>query len=78
MTKGKVEKLMRSGDIVECAACGRLSAFSWRNADESSDIAVVGACSAYEWQCGHCRSVNVDAHAPILAEVYTHQEYAAA
>jgi len=77
------ESLIESGDIVECAACGELSAYSfdlvtarseYRLDANPGEIAHVGAASCWEFECGHCGANNVEVDAPILAEVYTHQE----
>lgn len=77
-----IEALKESGDIVECAGCGELSAYAWqfvadkpsysRLCFEKGEIAHVGACSGSEWECGHCGANNVEADSPLLAEVYTH------
>jgi hypothetical protein len=77
-----VEALKASGDIVECADCGELSAYSWRYVAEKEhyfrlgfekgEIANVGAASCFEWDCGHCGANNVPEDSPLLAEVFTH------
>lgn len=87
MTTEKIEALLESGDLVQCAACGEISSHSWTHVTEKEtyyrldfkpgEIANIGASSCFEWECGHCGANNVDADAPILAEVYTHQELAA-
>ena len=81
-TPEQLAALKEEGDVVECAACGELSAYAWQNVTEKpsyhrmcwerGEIAHVGAASGFEWECGHCGANNVDADAPILAEVYTH------
>jgi hypothetical protein len=86
MKQNRIAKLIASGDIVECAACEELSAYSFDNVTprghyfrgcwDKGEIAHVGACSSFEWECGHCGANNVDADAPILAECYTHTEVA--
>lgn len=81
MTQVDIEALVDIGELVRCAACGELSAFSWDHVTARSesrldanpgDIAHVGATSFHEWECGHCGANNVEIGSPLLAEVYTH------
>lgn len=77
-----IEALQESGDIVECAACGELSAYAWqyvadkpsysRGCYDKGEIAHVGAASGSEFECGHCGAHNVEADSPLLHECYTH------
>lgn len=77
-----IDALVESGDINCCAACSEHSAFSWayvtpkeqhfRLGYEPGDIAHIGACSGFEWECGHCGANNVPEDSPLLAELYTH------
>lgn len=77
-----LEQLIQSGEVRECAACGRYSAYNWEHVTagvdsercQSTHIAHIGTCSGFEWQCGHCGANNVFKDAPILAECYTHEE----
>ena len=79
-----IDALIHSRDIVQCAACGELSAHSWDLVTEKEtyyrlgwdpgEIAHVGAASCFEWECGHCGAHHVKIRAPILAEVYTHSD----
>lgn len=87
MNPAAIKTLKDSGDIVECAACGELSAFCWDFVDEQSEnpgstirlnwlpgeIAHVDSSSCFDWTCGHCEATNVDPDSPTLAEVYTHK-----
>jgi hypothetical protein len=77
-----IEALVESGDIECCAACQEYSAYSWtyvtpkehhvRLGYDKGDIAHIGACSGFEWECGHCGAHNVPEDSPLLDEVYTH------
>ena len=77
-----IEALMESGAIVECARCSELSAYAWRYVAEKpsyyrgcydkGEVAHVGACSGFEWECGHCGANNVPHDSPLLHELYTH------
>ncbi len=80
-----IAELQESGDVVECAACGKLSAHAWQVCNaygetggehsyspDPARIAHAGAASCWEWECGHCRANNVVADAPILHPCYTH------
>jgi hypothetical protein len=78
-----IERLVESGDVRECAACGQRSAYAWehvteketyhRGCYERGEIAHIGSASCFERECGHCGANNVFAVAPILAECYTHE-----
>lgn len=70
----ELARLVECGDIEECAACGRLSAYAWQDVErlEARGVAHIGAASGFEWQCGHCSASNVPQDSPLLAEVYTH------
>jgi hypothetical protein len=39
-------------------------------------IAHVGAADCFGFECGHCQARNTERDAPILAECYTHIDYA--
>lgn len=80
-TQVDLETLLDIGELVRCAACAELSAFSWEHVNAQSDyrldakpgeIAHVGASSSQEWECGHCGAHNVEIDSPFLAEAYTH------
>jgi hypothetical protein len=64
-----VEMAVDDDDVFECPSCGRLSAFAPDVADQLS-IPTVGACSAWEVTCGHCRTPFAEAGAPIVCEAY--------
>lgn len=83
-----VEHLLASGDIVCCPVCGELSAFSWQDTTaypegepihrgmklEPGTIAHVGACSCWEWECGHCGAHLVEVDSTINHPAYTHAD----
>lgn len=84
LNQTQIDALLASEDLVQCAACGELSAYSFNLVTARADfrmdakpgeIGHVGAASCFEWECGHCGANNVDLEAPILAEVYTHFDY---
>lgn len=77
-TQDEIDALLANGSVVECAACGRLSALSWDDCSDyegtpaHDDIAHVPVACCWDWQCGHCGATNVDRNSPTLAECYTH------
>lgn len=89
MTTRKLNRLLTSGDIVECAACGELSAYAAQNVDDQvphdpntwacrgwtkGQVAHVGVACAWTWECGHCGATNCYPDSPILHPCYTHSE----
>jgi hypothetical protein len=86
MTQEELDAALEDATVLQCAACGKLSAFAWSLCDAYPDgeaifrgmplpadkIAHIGCSSAYEWECGHCQATNVDPDSPTLASCYTH------
>lgn len=78
-----VEELEAQGSIVECPRCGALNAYAWCYATvdpntgelepgEAIRIYQIPTTSAWEWECGKCRTHFADAVSPLTAECYTH------
>lgn len=68
----RISKLIKSGDIEICPACGRMSAYYTGYVDKRHDIAHISTATCFEWQCGHCHASIVEKDSPINAECYTH------
>jgi hypothetical protein len=81
----ELDELIAAGQLEECPACGKLSAYSWQiaeYADPDTDddavprpgIAHIPRCSGFEWQCGHCLTDWTTEDSPINHPCYTHAE----
>jgi hypothetical protein len=64
-----VEAGIEPEDLFECPACGGWSAYAPEVAEQLG-IPAVGACSAWEVACGHCRVMFVERDAPIVSPLF--------
>jgi len=77
----RIRDLIAKGYIEVCPGCGELSAYSYLDADECDDngpesgqVATIGTCSSWEWECGHCRTHWMEHDSPLNSPCYTHSE----